>query len=152
MVSLRGEGIVARRRRAALAEATGLPVQDPEHPDFEEAAANAVRRLISATRDKSAYPLIFVENKAYGFARNLLAVRDVGLRVSAAGVIGGIVSFGMSSVRSELSTTGTSLGAVVAGGIVLMWLYFPSEERVRSASNDYTERLLEALDAGALKQ
>lgn len=67
--ALREDGLVAQRRRKALAEATKLPVDDPAHPDFGVAIENAVRRLISATRDTSQYPLVFAENKAYGFAR-----------------------------------------------------------------------------------
>jgi hypothetical protein len=52
VAALRAEGLIARQRRNALGAATELPVDDPSHPDFEE-AADAVRRLILATRDTS---------------------------------------------------------------------------------------------------
>lgn len=150
VVSLRGDGIVARRRRSKLAAATGLPIDDPTHPDFEEAAANAVRRLISATRDNSRYPLVFAENKAYGFARNLLAVQDTGKIISAVALTAGAGSVGLSLTIEQISTVGTMLGTLVAAAVLTTWIFYPTEERVRAAAHDYRERLLEALDAGAL--
>jgi hypothetical protein len=150
VISLSEEGLVARRRRKVLADATGLPVNDPSDPEFEEAIANAVRRLITATRDTSTYSLVFKENKAYGFARNLFAIRYVGVCSSSIVLIVGIVCVIASAKISELSTLGTILGTVVASISLLIWLFYPSEQLVWAAANDYKDRLLEALDAGAL--
>lgn len=150
VVALRGEGLIARRRRSALAAATGLPVDHPSHSAFEEAAANAVTRLISAIRDASRYPLVLAENKAYGFARNLLALRPVGLFVSALAVSAGIALIVISTQLDAISTPGTALGTAAAVAALGFWQWYPSEYRVRAAANDYRDRLLEALDAGAL--
>jgi len=150
VVALSEDGLIASRRRNTLASATNLPLHDPGHADFEEAAGNAVRLLISATRDTSKYALIFVENKAYGFARNILAIRAVGIRLSTVGLIAGIVLVGVSFKLDVLSVIGTTLGVLVAVGALLFWNLYPSEQRVRAAAGDYRDRLLEALDAGAL--
>jgi hypothetical protein len=152
VTALREDGLVARRRRNVLAAETGLPVNDPNHPDFEDAAANAVRRLISATRDVSQYPLVFAENKAYGFARNLLAIRPVGLSISALAVCAGIALTVASTQLGTISTPGSAFGAAAAVGALALWKFYPSEERVWAAASDYRDRLLEALDAGALSQ
>lgn len=149
VVALREDGLIASRRRNTLAEATGLPLRDPGHADFEESAANAVRLLISATRDTSQYALIFAENKAYGFARNTLAIQTVGIRLSTIGLIAGIGLVGTSIKLDAVSVIGTTLGVLVAVGALLFWKLYPSEQRVRAAAGDYRERLLEALDAGA---
>lgn len=88
--SLRADGLIAERRRQALAQATGLPVNDLTHPEFEEAANNAVRQLITRTGAASQrYPLVFKENKAYGFARNLYAIRPLGLLISGLTIMAG---------------------------------------------------------------
>jgi hypothetical protein len=150
VVSLRQEGVIADQRRKALAEETELPVDDTNHPNFEHAAENAVRQLISACRDKSEYPLVFAENKAYGFARNLLAVRKVGVYVSSVSLVIGILLVGLSTNLSELSKGGVILGALSAAAILAFWIWYPSEERVQTAAHDYRDRLLEALDSGAL--
>lgn len=150
VVAVRGDGLIARRRRAALATATDLPLGDPGHPDFEEAATNAVRRLISATRNTSRYALVFAENKAYGFARNLLAIRDTGIHVSATAFIVSIVLVGISVKLDGMSTFGTVAGSLVAAASIAFWSCYPSEQGVRAAAEDYRDRLLEALDAGAL--
>ena len=147
---LREEGRIARRRRDALAAATGLPVLDPQHQDFEEAISNAVRQLITATRDAAQYPLVFAENKNYGFARNLFALRPTGIWISALSVAIGIALLAASTRLEELSTLGTTLGCMVAVGAVVFWLFYPSEKRVRATANDYRDRLLEALDSSAL--
>lgn len=150
VAALREEGLIAGQRRDALAAATGLPVDDPHHPQFEAAATNAVRRLISVTRPPAPYPLVFIENKAYGFARNLLAIRPDGVAVSSLALVGGI-ALAVISVKVEVLSTGsTVLGASAAAATTGFWLLYPSEMRVRAAAHDYRERLLEALDAGAL--
>lgn len=144
------EGLVARRRRGMLSKATGLPVHDPQDPNFDEAIANAVRRLISATRDTSRHHLIFAENKNYGFARNLFAIRPVGLKVSFLSV-GGAIALVLVSIHSHaIRTIGAVLGAAAAAVMVVFWMFYPSEERVRAAAIDYRDRLLEALDDGAM--
>lgn len=150
VAALRDDGLIARKRRDALAAATGLPLAEANHPDFEEAATNAVRQLISATRDTSRYALVFAENKAYGFARNLLALRPIGVLLSSAAVVGGLALVAVSIRSQVLSTRGTTLGVAVAAVAVAFWLFYPSEERVRAAAHDYRDRLLEALDARAL--
>lgn len=152
VTALREDGLVAQRRRKALAAATELPVDDPAHPDFDEAIDNAVRRLISATRDTSRYPLVFAENKAYGFARNLLAIRAIGLWASILTVCAGIGLSVASTRYSAIPALGCTIGTVVAVGAIVFWQSYPSEERVRAAAIDYRDRLLEALDEGALVQ
>jgi hypothetical protein len=84
-----------------LATATGLPVDGLDHPDFEEAAANAVRLLISPTRDSSRYPLVFTKNKSNGSLLTCLGIRPVG--IYASGVALGGIPF---SRRSVLGMTG----------------------------------------------
>lgn len=148
LVELRKSGPVADRRRGKLAAATGFPLSDPDDLLFEETMTNAIRQLISATRDTSKYPLVFQENKNYGFARNLLAIRSSGVRVSAAATFAGIVSMLASFQFENFSLVATTAATLTASGVLLFWIFFPGEERVQAAANDYRDRLLEALDAG----
>ena len=150
-LALKSLGLVAEQRRRRLAAATLLPVDHIDHPEFDNLLDNAISRLITATRDTSRYKLVFVENKAYGFARNILAIRQVGVAVSALSVGCGAISvlFGLlAGTPSVLGALAGMTGAVLA---LLFWWTYPSEQRVIAAGNDYATRLLEALDAGALR-
>jgi hypothetical protein len=118
--------------------------------DYHEVAVNAVRRLISATRDRSKYPLVFAENVSYGFARNLLGIRTIGIGVSLAALLAGVGLVAASAETDALTMRGTMSGSVVAAAMLLFWVFFPSHDRVHAAHNDYRDRLLDALDAGAL--
>lgn len=149
--SLRADGLIAERRRQALAQATGLPVNDLTHPEFEEVANNAVKQLITRIRAVSqSYPLVFKENKAYGFARNLYASRRIGLRSSGVTIVAGGVLMVASTHYAPIHTVGTGIGTGIAAAMTAFWIFYPSEERVRAAARDYRDRVLEALDAGVL--
>lgn len=147
---LRDDGLIPRKRRKLLADQTSLPLNDPVHPEWEPAMDNAIRRLISATRNRSQYPLVFAENKNYGFARNMLAVRSIGIYASIIALLISIILIAISCVSPTFSTLSILLGTLCCAALLLVWLFFPTESRVYAAAVDYRDRLLDALDAGAL--
>lgn len=149
-LALRDQGAVADRRRSALGQATGLPVGDVDHPEFDTAIRAAVRRLIDATRDKDRYGLIHEENRAYGFARNLFGIRTPALVLACLSSLVGAVLIAVATWTQYLDVAGVLPGAGVAAVCVFFWFFYPSETRVAVAAGDYRDRLLEALDGGAL--
>lgn len=137
-----------RRRQLELVTGLDLPSLEAERSDPEaadEAYEVAVSRLRELTRDKSRFYLVFVENRNYGFERNLLAVRPFGvLSCTAAALALGVA--GALSALSIIDARGldVGLGAVIVVAIMGFWIFMPSAQRVRQAGERYAERLLDA--------
>ncbi|MFF9083458.1 hypothetical protein ACF1BR_27615 [Streptomyces rubiginosohelvolus] len=112
----------------------------------DESYEVAVKYLISQTRDTSEFRLIFLENCHYGFRRNMLGIRPIGLTVSIifflAGV-GGIVASHYGIVVWKSGFILTSCASLI---LAVFWWKAVSSDWVRSAAEDYAERLLDALD------
>lgn len=93
--------------------------------------------LRGTTRDTKQYPLLFEENIAYGFRRNLLALRPYALLASGVGIVSGISAFMF-----------TADGVMTVVGSTLVGLYASqnSKDDVRRQSEKYTRALCESLD------
>lgn len=70
----------------------GLVLPSAEHERSDPGSAawkydDAVNYLLEVTRDKEQFPLVYQDNVQYGFARNLLALRSLGLVISAIGLV-----------------------------------------------------------------
>jgi hypothetical protein len=146
------------RLRGHVSEITRLTLPDEtaETGDPEKADAiyaDAVNQVIRRTRDKKQFRLLFEENKNYGFARNLLAMRRVGLAISAASCAAlgtGVVLTLTGVTHGQL--TNTVVGAAVDALWVIGWMAVPSEDQVHRAGEAYADRLFEAswvLEPGA---
>jgi hypothetical protein len=138
------------RQRARIAALTGaLPTAEQEAADPEMANSLykiAVAELRERTRDKTRFPVVFAENKNYGFARNLLGIRPIGIALAASVI--GLASFAeLLTFRGigSLDPSSLHLGIVVDLAILVFWIAYPSEDKVRRAADLYAERLLDAL-------
>ncbi len=145
-VSLRGSNDIARRRRKKLSKLTHLKLTPGSS---EEDLNQAVRMLIRLTQDKSQHPLVFEENRNYGFMRNLYGIRRYGIWLSA-GSLAVVVMIGISTwaglLDLELSLERFLVALVLEIAVIIFWWRYPTEERVRAASELYRDRLLESLD------
>lgn len=118
----------------------------------DEAYEVAVKYLISQTRDTSEFRLVFLENCHYGFRRNMLGIRPIGLAVSVTAFLasmGGIVA---SHYGLIIWKDGFAVTACASLGLVFFWWRVVNSEWVKSAANDYAERLLDALEVLPLTQ
>jgi|GEM_PF-428171 len=80
------------RQHSKLHELTGqwMPSESEELADFDLADQiydTCIRFLISKTRDHSKFSLIYEENCNYGFRRNLLGMKPLGIITSSIGAI-----------------------------------------------------------------
>ncbi len=140
--------VLLGRRRAVLEQIMGSPLptrrQEQANPaKADEAYIAATRVLISRVRAKSSsFPLVQEENIAYGYARNLLGLKLIGLTLL-------LLAFMVDAY--VLWRNGPSIQAWVAIGIHLAltatWLLFIRESWVRQAGETYAERLFETLDS-----
>lgn len=113
----------------------------------------ATRYLLEYTRDTKKYPLVFKENIAYGFSRNLLAFKGTAVTII-------IISFLISLIFlyfkiSEFWVDWKSLVQIPAEYYVLfsihiifilVWIFMIDEEFVKIRAEAYAKRLFSACE------
>lgn len=132
-------------RRTTVQRVTGIqlpPKDQADNPGYD-VAISSVR---AKTRDRARYELLFAENRNYGFERNLLGVRPIGLWISALMFIIVGVLFLTWLVRYTTFRPEFLLGWLVIAMLWIGWWTVPSEERAKTAGFKYAERLLEACE------
>ncbi|MFF0793288.1 hypothetical protein [Streptomyces spiralis] len=139
------------RRHQKLATLLDQPMptkrQELRNPaKADEVYEMAVKYLISQTRDTAQFRLVFLENCHYGFRRNMLGVRSLGLAISifvCAATVGAVAA---SYYGLLVWKIGFALVAIVSLALSLFWWKLVNSDWVKSAASDYAERLLEVLD------
>lgn len=139
-----------RHRQLALLLGQEMPSrrQEARSPDkADQAYEMAVRYLISRTRDTATFRLVFLENCQYGFRRNMLGMRTVGLFVSTSTCIA-TLGFAVGSFYGlPIWSLGFTLVAAASLILTLIWWRVVNPDWVRAAARDYAERLLDSLDS-----
>jgi hypothetical protein len=146
------------RYRAAIKSKLGVDLPSPDEEVKDPAAADqtysgVTRHLREITRGKE-HALLLKENIAYGFHRNMLAMKPLGLFTSGLGVMLGLVlsqavQFAPFHVQIiKLLSPGPAGGITlfVATVILLSWTYF-TEAHVKRIGYTYAERLFESVSA-----
>jgi hypothetical protein len=125
-----------------------LPSSDQEasDPQGSDGIYDAtVAKLRGLTRDKQKFPLVFEENRNFGYERNLLAVRWAGLSVATVCLIGTVVLLLINPGWTITSVSRLSLW--VLSGIDLLvavfWCVFPGKSCVLLVARRYTDALME---------
>jgi len=145
-----------RYHRWIAARVPGLtfPSADVETDDphcADSVYQSATNYLREYTRDKAKYPMVYHDNVAYGFARNLLATRSYGVCVALISIVlNGVFlyfSYAGQSVREFVSdNTGMVLFGVGAAGasviLLLVFLFSLNETYVRERAVRYAKSLL----------
>jgi hypothetical protein len=129
---------------------------DPEGAD--EIYQSGVRWLLNHTRPDNGkqFDLIFKENVAYGFRRNALGMKPIGLIVSIGSLLwvlameGALFSpshrFIDLTALSQMPQSATA-SLVVSAIMLAAWLLFFTKSSTRSAAFTYAETLLRACDS-----
>lgn len=130
--------------------------QEAQEPDeVDRLYESATRWLLEQTRDTSKHSLLFTENISYGFRRNMLGMRWIGLTSAVLAaiwlvldkVVGRTASW--TDLGSLLVTIPTEhrLGVMVCILAAAVWTLGVSRDRVRDAAFIYAERLIAACEA-----
>lgn len=142
------------KKLAGLVKEAKTPT--PEQEQADPAAADAVYAAWSNylrvnTRDTKKFALLFQENVAYGYRRNVWGLR-------ALGVIASVLSFAACGVRLYMLYSSTAkideaLGgaAAFAAIMLLLWIFRFNGDWVRVPADAYAERLAESVEALAPK-
>lgn len=141
--------------------ASELGVDFPTAADEADAPANAdrlyesaTRWLLEQTRDTGKHGLLFTENISYGFRRNMLGVRWIGLVCALLSVIWLVLDGAahLPAMPTELMgqlfalPSAHRVGLLASAMAVVLWTLGVSEERVRGAALSCAERLVAACD------
>lgn len=110
--------------------------------------ASAVRWLLEYTRDTKKFPLIFTENISYGFRRNTLGLKPIGILLSLASIA--YSAWRLYGMNLELIFANHS--ALLAVGFIsfvlfLWWCCIVTKAWVRDAADAYAKALLAACDS-----
>jgi hypothetical protein len=117
--------------------------RDPAQADHVYGAC--VQFLISQTRDRATFPLLYKENVNYGFRRNLWGLKPFGIAVAAGCLIATIVRGWVLRSSPELSGE-LLLSLVVSLVLLLFWTFWVTQNWVRIPAEAYGARLLECCE------
>jgi hypothetical protein len=131
-----------------------MPTPEEEANDpfkADEAYVGAAKRLRELTRSDRG--LLLKENIAYGFHRNMLAMKPVGILTSAIGLLYGLALarvlqpsrpyFDLTQLQ-ELNLA-SGLTCSISLGLLAAWLFYFDEGSVRRVGFAYADRLFESL-------
>ncbi len=123
--------------------------RNPEKAD--EGYESAVSWLLTQTRDRERFALLFWENTSYGFRRNVWALKPVAFALETV-TIATLVAVALDSWTGELSTTSEHIGAEWWASLTLTVIHGLSfafkvrQDWVRLADDAYARQLLATCD------
>ena len=126
---------------------------DPEGA-LAQARASETRWLRSQAQGAlDGVPTLLKENIAYGFHRNMLAMKPIGVFVSVLGVLYGLVIARVVQIDAPYFAAANLLDPGLAAGLSLLvsmsllaaWLFYFDKAAVRRIGFAYAERLFELL-------
>lgn len=139
---------VTRARVHEKLRALGLHVPSADEEERNEQAADAyyescTEELIRRTRDSVRFRLVFKSLTDYGFRRNLLGLKPLGLPIAVVALVGCGFSAWLRWSGEQLPTVSICAG-ILTLGLLLTWLVWVDEQTVGIAGNRYARFLLEA--------
>jgi len=150
------DSISKRRYHELITRKLGIAMPTPEEEAADPAAADdvyvgATKRLRELTRGNKG--LVFKENIAYGFHRNMLAMKPAGVVICLVVILYATMQTGVLSAHppflelDKLKGLGLAAGLslVVAAGFLVAWLFHFRRSVVRRIGFVYAERLFECL-------
>lgn len=118
--------------------------QDPQRADHVYEAC--VKHLITRTRDRKQFPLLFNENVSYGFRRNLWGMKSLGILFTLAGLAACGLNVWLNWGRTRQVAAEATVSGLFNLGLLLFWLFWVTPQWVRIAGDAYAARLLEACE------
>lgn len=127
---------------------TDEPYESSNTVLVDEAYRSWVRHIISNTRDTNKYPLIFKENMAYGFRRNLWGLKPISVLLIC---ILALSTYGFFALKAGAWTIATYQQVFfIAEGFLLIclvcWLFLIRKKWIKIPAFAYADRLHEAIN------
>ncbi|KWC13787.1 hypothetical protein [Burkholderia ubonensis] len=108
--------------------------------------------LLGKTRDRTKFPFVFKENVNYGFRRNCLGLKPIGILIAVLAMAwtlaasGALSTTGITAEKIAEANIGTKIALVVDLSMVLIWTFLITRGSVRRVAFAYAEMLLRACD------
>ena len=137
-----------RGRVHAKLRSLGLRVPTADEQVRDERSADkryesCTQELIRRTRDPSKFPIVFKGLVEYGFRRNLLGLKSIGVFIAAVSVVCAALS--TYAKWSPQDPPAISIVATLsAAGLYLAWLSWVTERAVKLAADRYARFIIEA--------
>lgn len=146
--SLLSPATLARYHAALRQHGIAVPSSEEQANDpvgADSAYADLVVWLRDQTRDQKRYSLIHVENRNYGFRRNLLGLKSIGVVICGTAVALDLWLILTAHAKGDLQIAAWILLGVLTAGLG-SWGLVVTREFVLDASRAYAVRLLAASD------
>ncbi len=112
----------------------------------------AVKLQIGKTRDTKKYHLLYKENTHYGFCRNLLAMKIIGVIISLLGAVSSVLA-GFKFAQSGNAQVAPWVCVAINLMFVIWWVFIINPSWVKIPAFAYAERLFESTEnISALRQ
>jgi hypothetical protein len=144
--------VLLARRHDQLKVLTGqaLPTrrQEQQNPAKADQAYEAAAAYLRAhTRDHDKFPLVFAENRNYGFCRNMLGLRPLGLGAAVVASVAASAALTLSILEiGRLPIAGAAVALSISFAAIVLWWRIVTPEWVRPKAEAYAQRLLEAVE------
>lgn len=125
-----------------LPESADEEAEDPGRAYATYESANEL--LMSRTRDREKFRLVFEENVNYGYRRNLWAMKPAGLLLGVLGFIAGVARLALELIREQPVTVSAACAAGLGAALVVLWIVQIRPEWVRVAADAYARQLIGA--------
>lgn len=139
---------IARERVHAKLRAIGLniPTEQEEQQNREKADElfeSCTLELIRRTRDYKRFPLVFKGLTEYGFRRNMLGLKPIGLPLASTALI--ICGWNIYRIWDTSKVTALAIiVALLATTLLFTWVFWVNAKTVKMAAERYARFLLEA--------
>lgn len=154
--------VTKQSRHACLATALDVPFPSREQEEADPRRADDIYSagatwLREHTRDRTLFPLVFQENVEYGFRRNSLGLKLIGMVVSVGAIFFVLAAervvtpHGVDPDRLPLSP-GANASLLLSILVLLAWLFFFTKASVRTAAFAYASALLRACSTDLLSK
>ena len=147
--NLKSNPILRERYHKKLTELQpDLEIPTPEEEERDPQKADhvydaCVRHLITRTRDRKQFPLIFHENVNYGFRRNLWGMKPFGALFALAGLAACGLNLWLHWGRTQHIDAEAAVSGAFILALLLFWLFWVTPGWVRIAGDAYAARLFE---------
>lgn len=150
------DSVSKKRYHDAISSELGIAMpsaqEEQDNPDHaDDTYIGATKRLREITRSNK--ELLLKENIAYGFHRNMLAMKPIGIASCIAGIIYGLLIARVLQVTPphfnplQLADPGLAAGLTLLISLALLaaWIFYFNEDSVKHMGFTYAERLFECL-------
>ena len=154
------ESISKERYHKFLSSKVNISFPSPEvelhnTKDADEIYQSAVSWLLNQTRDHKKFYLLFAENITYGFYRNALGIKPIGIIIAVGTMIWILINYGVFNatekyfinIEAIINLPRPAFAAIAMSLLMLLvWLLFITKKSLCNAAFTYAETLLRSCD------